>query len=120
MWVRSGNVRNVLTNPNPALSDWQGNWKEGLNRIVIARAPSAGTLRLSGHGTWRGPAGVVHDGDFKGDVTPVGNRVQFIEDGADGCIVDLTLIGRYMVANDNSKCGGMNVRFWGIWRRAAV
>ena len=34
------------------------------------------------------------------------------------CTVDLTLIGKYLVANDNDKCGGQNVRFWGVWKRA--
>ena len=30
----------------------------------------------------------------------------------------VALIGKYILANDNNMCGGMNVRFWGIWKRA--
>ena len=30
----------------------------------------------------------------------------------------LALIGKYLLANDNNMCGGANVRFWGVWRRA--
>jgi hypothetical protein len=37
----------------------------------------------------------------------------------DSCVVDMTLIGTYIVARDNGKCGGMNVRFGGIWQKAA-
>jgi hypothetical protein len=44
--------------------------------------------------------------------------LHFVEADADSCIVDLTLIGKHLVANDNARCGGFNVRFWGIWNRA--
>jgi len=38
--------------------------------------------------------------------------------GSDACMVDLTLVGRYLVVTDNNMCGGVNVRFWGIWVRS--
>jgi hypothetical protein len=43
--------------------------------------------------------------------------VHYTED--DICTVNLALLGNYLLANDNNMCGGVNVRFWGVWKRAA-
>ncbi len=49
------------------------------------------------------------------ETNPAGNHLH-VED--DACHIDLALIGRYILANDNNGCGGANVRFWGVWKRA--
>jgi hypothetical protein len=102
----------------PALGAWVGSWANGKDRIRIQVSKSSGKLDLQGEATRRGVGGVVHTGDFSGEAAPAGIRLHFVEDGADSCTVDLALIGEYLVANDNAMCGGMNVRFWGIWKRA--
>ncbi|MCA1633634.1 MAG: hypothetical protein LC802_07935 [Acidobacteria bacterium] len=45
---------------------------------------------------------------------PAGNVLTVEEDS---CRVTLRLVGDYLVASDNSECGGMNVRFDGVYRR---
>ena len=48
------------------------------------------------------------------EASPGGNHLH-LED--DSCKIDLALIGKYILANDNNMCGGMNVRFWSVWKR---
>jgi hypothetical protein len=116
-WVSSKDIREVVGDPAPTLDAWVGAWTKGDGRIVITA--SSGKLHLAGEGEWHGAAGVVHTGDFEGDAEPNGNHLHFVEGNADSCTVDLTLLGKYIVVNDNDRCGGMNVRFWGVWKRAA-
>ena len=118
-WIRSKDIRPVSFDAAPAPGAWVGSWANGKDRIGIQASKSPGKLDLQGEATWHGAGGVVHTGDFSGEAAPTGNRLHFVEDGADSCTVDLALIGEYLVANDNAMCGGMNVRFWGIWKRAA-
>jgi hypothetical protein len=114
-WLKSGDLREVPADPAPTLDAWTGTWINGSGRIRIAAHD--GKLHLAGKAEWHGAAGVVHTGDFEGDAAPAGNRLHFAGSGADSCTVDLTLIGKYLVVDDNDRCGGMNVRFWGVWKR---
>ena len=69
---------------------------------------------MSGDAVWHGLGQNVHTGEFSGKATPAGNRGHYVEGE---CTIDFALIGNFLVLNDNSQCGGVNVRFWGIWRR---
>jgi hypothetical protein len=119
VWVQAKDLRPVPADPHPPLKAWLGTWSGGEDRVSIKLAGASGQLTLKGSATWHGQGDVVHDGEFEGVATPYGNRLHFEESGADSCTVDLTLVGRYVIAEDNSECGGMNVRFGGIWKRAA-
>jgi hypothetical protein len=116
-WVRSQDLREVPAEASPAPAAWVGRWVNGEDWIRIQRAEWPTRLQLEGKGYWRGNGKVLHEGDFAGNGVLTGNQVHFVEGDADSCTVDLTLIGKYLVVNDNSKCGGMNVRFWGIWKK---
>jgi len=116
-WVKAQDLREVHADPAPLLDAWFGTWANGLGRIRIAPSAAAGELHVSGENEWHGIGDVVHTGDFEGDASPAGNHLHFVESGPGSCTIDLTLIGRYLVAGDNQLCGGMNVRFWGIWKR---
>src|ERR1017187_1695902 len=87
--------------PTPPLNAWLGTWGNGKDRIRIQPSKSAGKLDLQGEASWHGHGDVVHTGDFAGEAMPAGNRLHFVEEGANSCTVDLTLIGKYIVANDN-------------------
>ena len=118
-WVRSNDIRPVSFDAAPPLDAWVGAWANGDDRIRIQTSKAPGKLELKGEAVWHGRTkDAIHTGDFAGEVAPVGNHLHFVESGADSCTVDLTLIGKYLVANDNNRCGGENVRFWGIWKRA--
>ena len=116
VWVAAAEVSEIEADPNPPVPAWLGNWNNGPNRIQIKPTNQHSKLVLTGHATWHGTADVEHSGDVDGDVIPNGNHIHYSE-GPGGCTIDLTLIGNYIVANDNNGCGGMNVRFWGIWSR---
>jgi hypothetical protein len=116
-WVRFVNFRLVEADPNPPLTAWIGTWVQGENRITIERSNTPGQLSLDGEAYWRGGRDNVHEGAIAGEATPAGNHLHYEEGSAESCNIDLALIGKYLLANDNGKCGGMNVRFWGVWRR---
>jgi len=118
-WVRSNDIRPVSFDAAPPLDAWRGTWASGEDRIRIQTSKAPGKVELKGEAVWHGRTkDAVNTGDFEGDAAPVGNHLHFVESGTDSCTVDLTLIGKYLVANDNNLCGGENVRFWGIWKRA--
>jgi hypothetical protein len=74
-------------------------------------------LHLVGDAVWNGARGNAHFGDTKGDASPVGNRLHFVQNGPDNCTIDMTLLERYILASDNGLCGALNARFQGIWKR---
>jgi len=118
-WVRSKDIRRVNFDAAPPLDAWLGIWANGDDRIRIQASKAPGQVELQGEGVWHGRTkDAVHTGDFSGEAAPAGNHLHFVESGADSCTIDLTLIGKYLVANDNNLCGGEDVRFWGIWKRA--
>ena len=117
VWVQAQQVSEIRPDPNPPATGWLGMWSNGDNRIEMKPTSDPLRLALTGHATWHGSAGAENSGEIEGDVTPSGNHIHYAE-GADACSIDLTLFGKYLVANDNELCGGRNVRFWGIWTRA--
>lgn len=120
VWIRSADLRPIHFDLNPPLKAWVGMWKGGEDRVVIGFSKDSGKLSLAGTAHWHGAQGVVHDGEFRGEVEPDGNHLDYREGRPPDwrCVVDLTLFGKYIVADDNQRCGGMNVRFMGIWQRA--
>jgi len=117
-WIRSSDLRSMHYDLHPPATSWVGLWIGSKDRVAIRLANKSSALHLSGHAEWHGNGGVVHDGDVEGEATPRANHLHLVEEGADSCTLDLTLAGPYLVATDNDRCGGMNVRFEGIWRRA--
>ena len=112
-WVRSAELRAIAANTTPRLAAWVGRWTLPAGTATI-RLGSGDTLRIEGHAWWLGARGVSHSGSIRALAVPSGNRVHFVEGT---CVLDLALVGKYIVAGDNEHCGGMNVRFWGIWKR---
>lgn len=112
-WIRSEDLRVVKYSPRPDQEAWAGIWVGGEDRISIHAGKEAGTLHAEGNAQWHGGGDVVHLGHMEGTATPNGNRLHFV---AGACTVDMTLLGRYIVASDNMGCGGANVRFEGIWK----
>ena len=113
-WVRSKDLRLLEFDPQPSLAAWTGTWVQGANRIRIQNSKSPGKVSLEGEAYWHGFGDNVHSGEFSREASPVGNHLH-LED--DACKIDLALISKYILANDNNMCGGMNVRFWSVWKR---
>ena len=113
-WVQSREIRLVDFDPNPPLAAWAGTWVQDENRIRIQISKTTGKLALEGEAYWHGFGDNVHSGEFSGEAIPARNQLH-VED--DSCKIDLALWGKYILANDNNSCGGLNVRFWGVWKR---
>jgi hypothetical protein len=118
-WFRSSDLRLVKYELNPPISAWTGTWTGGEDRVVIAPAKNGHALHLKGRATWHGANGVEHFGGTEGDATPVGNHLHFVEGGPDSCTMDLTLVGKFILASDNQLCGAINARFQGFWKRSS-
>jgi hypothetical protein len=112
----------ALPSAEPALADWAGEWRKGDD--VITLRVSGGKLRASGEAYWpsanpspRDVPGGPHTGQMSGVAAPTGASVRFV-DSEEDCEVTLTLLPPLLLARDNNSCGGMNVRFDGVYMRA--
>jgi len=112
-WVRSAELRSVPPDTTPRPAAWVGRWMLPAGAATIWRG-SGDTLRIEGRAWWLGARGASHSGSIRALAVLSRNRVHFVDNM---CELDLALVGEYVVAGDNERCGGMNVRFWGIWRR---
>lgn len=106
----------------PSLQDWAGNWKDGDNGLRIT--VQGGQLHVEGDAYWpsanptpeQRPYG-PNMGQVEARAAPHGADVEFVEDT---CKVRVHSLGEVLIVADNSECGGMNVRFNGVYRRAGT
>ena len=126
-WVPTSRLAPVPSTPLIPLSQWIGWWHQGKptpgvknNLLLITSGKSKGTLHVSGRAYWYGLADNVHFGGVNGDAEPVGPYLHLVEgDDLNSCILDLKYDSatQTIAAHDNARCGGMNVRFSGVWTR---
>lgn len=102
--------------------DWLGVWRMGDDSITLRAKRDK--LSASGEAYWpsanpspREAPGGPHTGEMSGVATPKGNFVAFA-DSEDECHVSLTLLPPFLLAHDDTHCGGANVRFDGVYMRA--
>lgn len=119
-WVKSSDLAPVTPGADPPMSAWVGQWRDGDDTIrLTAKGPA---LEVAGDAYWpsanpppdQRPGG-PNVGELAGLARPRGRTVVFGE--SVGCRAELALVGAYLVVADNSGCGGMNVRFNGVYRR---
>src|SRR6516225_3759290 len=93
-----------------------GVWTYDGNPQIAITAAGNDQVSATGEAAWPGLGSQArHTGSFSAVASPAGTEITFREgDGACSCKVDLLRRGPYLVAKDNSYCGGMNVRFSGI------
>ena len=58
----------------------------------------------------------THLGEIEASATPKGATITLRDDI---CHMDVHWLGDALVVSDNAECGGMNVRFNGVYQRAA-
>jgi hypothetical protein len=123
----------------PALApDWSGRWTAGPEQTITISHNESGAWVLEGEATYgaRDPErvrrGGVNMGNFSATVAREeveGGAFMSFTEGAETtlafdkgepgqCRVSLRLVGPWLVATDNGSCGGHNVSFSGIYRRA--
>lgn len=114
-------------------ADWAGTWTRSEEGEITITPLADGRLRIAGEASFgafdpgRVRRGAVNGGTLDGEARPSGNRIALGAgyDGAqppgrvtDGeCRARLRLFRRYLVVEDNSGCGGMNVSFDGVYVR---
>lgn len=131
-WLPRSAVTIVQDSPP---EDWVGQWQSGPEQAVaIKQADKTGVLSIKGDATWgasdpeRVKRGAVHVGSLEGEMKPEGADLAFgmgengtlpfdQADEAD-CKVQMQRLGPYLLVKDNNNCGGMNVSFTGVYRRA--
>lgn len=132
-WLRMEDVSPRAV-PAAALQDWPGTWTDIEKKIIITRGKAAGTLAVAGEATFGGSDpvrvrnGSVSSGEIRGDAPLKDGMLAFTmgEDRTLGfgegdefdCRARFLRLGAYLVVEDNGQCGGINVRFTGLYRRA--
>ncbi|HBS55668.1 MAG TPA: hypothetical protein DEA38_08055 [Stenotrophomonas sp.] len=120
-WVERSKLQPVAR-VTPTLQGWAGDWKDGDNGLKIR--VQGKQLHVEGDAYWpsanptpeQRPYG-PNMGQVEAQATPRGSQVDFVEDS---CTVHAQLLGDVLVVSDNSECGGMNVRFNGVYRRTGA
>ncbi len=98
----------------PALANWIGLWKYAGKSLDIRRDGKSGLLKVKGYALWEGVGANVRVGGVEAVAQPQGDELVLVEEE---CRVSLKLVGDYLVASDNSECGGVNVRLNGVFRK---
>jgi hypothetical protein len=116
-WILNDALRIDPYDENSSLSAW-GVWNGGEDHVRIRLGNKPRTLLLVGNAVLQAKY-TSHLANTKGLVVPVGNHLHFVENGSGSCTIDLILLNRYILAEDNETCGALNARFQGIWKRAS-
>lgn len=117
--------------PAPVETDptaWVGDWKRVEAEIKISK--SGDGLNAEGDATFgaldpaRVRRGGVNVGEFSGPIKLANGSASVVDKGADpkdsfGCRLWLARAGANLFVRDNMQCGGFNVSFSGLYRRAA-
>lgn len=121
-WMNSAQLRR-LPLKQAAAEDWLGEWRYYDNRLQIS-AGNDDALEVSGDAVWYGGINgfgerVVHVGSLGGAGFVEDGNLLRVREGEEeySCHVRLRLIGSSLVVDDNGNCGGMNVRFNGVYQR---
>lgn len=116
-WVDKTHLQ-TLPLATPKLKDWAGDWHNGDNNLRIRAR--GGQLYVKGNAFWpsANPADwpSTHLGEIEASATPKGATITLRDDI---CHMDVHWLGDALVVSDNAECGGMNVRFNGVYQRAA-
>jgi hypothetical protein len=117
--------------PAPAVTDpmsWTGKWKRIEADISIEIA--GGGLKAEGSASFgsldpdRVKRGAVNSGEFAGPLRVKGGEATFTDKDADpkepdaSCRLRMARAGEVLFVQDNMQCGGFNVSFSGLYRRA--
>jgi hypothetical protein len=114
-WVDNGAL---AEQPQPKEVDWVGKW---------TRYNDPGYIGIAGKGgAYTVRAKMIHPtpnsenlGSMKGKLDVQGNRARYVEGSHEwDCVADMVRAGRFLIVRDNEACGGVGVRFNGIYTRA--
>jgi hypothetical protein len=124
-WLPARNI-STETTPPPLTAAWIGRWLPiaGSNSIVITRPSPTGPLAVEGEAIWQGSVNGQGErldqlGAFAGQAQPSSDLLKIVDGEEDyACRVTLQYVAGNLVVTDNSHCGGLNVRFDDVYRKA--
>jgi len=128
---RGGWLPAAAIQPAPMKSDaaaWRGKWKRVEAEITIQKKGDG--LHAEGDATFgaldpaRVHRGAVNVGEFSGSLVIKDGAAVIADPDADpkdsfACKLWLARSGEFLFVRDNGQCGGFNVSFSGLYRRAA-
>jgi hypothetical protein len=115
---------------------WTGKWRRDSEAEIVINSRDD-KVEVSGTATWgdsdpqRVKKGAIHTGELNGSGRPRGEVLAIGYDpersafpppeneAPDICAAQLELHGRYLLVEDNGRCGGLNVSFTGLYVRIA-
>jgi hypothetical protein len=125
-WVLNRQLRFAEPEAHP---NWNGKWKQYAYPGYISIARKADSYFVLGNMKWIGAqladgSRVEHLGELEGELRVENNRAYVgasLTDANDTytCGAELLRVGKFLVVHDNAQCGGMNVRFDGVYTMAA-
>jgi hypothetical protein len=111
---------------------WEGKWRRDSEAEIVMESRNE-EVEISGTATWGGSdperrkRGAINTGELNGTGKPRGQVLAVGYDpersafppseneAPDICAAQLELLGRYLLVEDNGKCGGLNVSFTGVY-----
>lgn len=127
VWIPADRLAPLPATPAVRRQFWTGWWRRpheapgrANDQLLISPGASAGTMHISGRAFWYGPGDDVHFGQINTNASLRGRYLHAVDGhGAAACVLDLVAdpAKRTITGFDNMNCGGMNVRFWGDWKR---
>lgn len=123
----------IVSSEHPSAHKWDGKWRRDSEAEIVIKS-DGDAVTVSGKATWGGSdphrvkTGAINTGELEGTSRP---RAQLLAIGYDPdrsgyppaaeaaeCAAKLELYDRYLIVEDNERCGGLNVTFSGLYVRA--
>lgn len=120
-WVDVRRLNSLPARATPTLRDWAGHWHDGDNTLDLV--VQGGQLTLTGEAFWPSAKPTAQRpygpnlGQIDAVARPVGTVLEAVDKDDASCTLQARWLGDYLIVTDNSACGGMNVRFNGVYRR---
>lgn len=118
-WLKADDIAVAETKIS---SPWQGEWEALFNKLS---KHNKAWLTIDKNGNFAGDAiytGMSAEAPSVGDIkmpSQLESNVRIaISDDTNPCIVQALRMGKYLLVGDNKECGGLNVTFSGVYRRA--
>ncbi len=119
-WLKASDL-----DPREDLSDasakvWVGEWKYAENDIIFASADEPNTFSVKGNAFWKGLGDNIHIGELDGVAKHKDGSLEYSDgNGEFDCRASMRLATEsFLIVADNMNCGGANVTFSGVYRKA--
>lgn len=114
-WIEEKSLIISPPDKKPALNKWIGNWEDGEDWLGVQPDKKSGFLAVEGDAFWFGLGENVHVGAISSKGAPAENVLNLTDSI---CQMSLKLVGNFLIVSDNGECGGVNVKFDGVYQKS--